>query len=60
LSTALPPFSNDPPAKILTQTRRLAAILDAGVAGYSRLIEADKEGTSRRCERSAEASAISR
>jgi hypothetical protein len=56
----LPPFSNDPPAKILTQTRRLAAILNAGVAGYSRLIEADKEGTSRRCERSAEASAISR
>jgi hypothetical protein len=44
----------------MTQTRRLAAILDAGVAGRSRLIEADKEGTSGRCERSAEASAISR
>jgi class 3 adenylate cyclase len=29
----------------MTQTRRLAAILAADVAGYSRLIEADEEGT---------------
>jgi adenylate cyclase len=29
----------------MTQTRRLAAILAADVAGYSRLMEADEEGT---------------
>jgi adenylate cyclase len=29
----------------VSQTRRLAAILAADVAGYSRLIEADEEGT---------------
>ena len=29
----------------MTATRRLAAILAADVAGYSRLIEADKGGT---------------
>jgi adenylate cyclase len=29
----------------MTQTRRLAAILAADVAGYSRLIGADEEGT---------------
>jgi hypothetical protein len=29
----------------MTATRRLAAILEADVAGYSRLIEADEEGT---------------
>ena len=29
----------------MNQTRRLAAILAADVAGYSRLIEADEEGT---------------
>ena len=28
----------------MTQTRRLAAILAADVAGYSRLMEADEEG----------------
>ena len=28
----------------MNQTRRLAAILAADVAGYSRLIEADEEG----------------
>jgi adenylate cyclase len=32
----------------MTATRRLAAILAADVAGYSRLIEADEEGTLRR------------
>jgi len=31
----------------MTATRRLAAILAADVAGYSRLIEADEEGTRR-------------
>jgi class 3 adenylate cyclase len=30
----------------MSQTRRLAAILAADVAGYSRLHEADEEGTS--------------
>ena len=29
----------------MTQTRRLAAIVAADVAGYSRLIGADEEGT---------------
>jgi len=29
----------------MTQTRRLAAILAADVAGYSRLMGADEEGT---------------
>ena len=29
----------------MSQTRRLAAILAAGVAGYSRLMEVDEEGT---------------
>src|SRR6516164_4334376 len=29
----------------MTQTRRLAGILAADIAGYSRLIEADEEGT---------------
>jgi adenylate cyclase len=29
----------------MTTTRRLTAILAADVAGYSRLIEADEEGT---------------
>jgi adenylate cyclase len=29
----------------MTQTRRLAAILAADMAGYSRLIETDEEGT---------------
>ena len=29
----------------MTQTRRLAAILAADVAGYSRLMRADEEGT---------------
>jgi adenylate cyclase len=29
----------------MSQTRRLAAILAADVAGYSRLMEADEEGT---------------
>jgi adenylate cyclase len=29
----------------MSQTRRLAAILGADVAGYSRLMEADEEGT---------------
>ena len=32
----------------MTQTRRLAAILAADVAGYSRLMEADEEGTHER------------
>jgi class 3 adenylate cyclase len=32
-------------ARDMTQTRRLAAILAADVAGYSRLIGADEEGT---------------
>jgi hypothetical protein len=32
----------------MTQTRRLAAILAADVAGYSRLIGADEEGTRHR------------
>jgi hypothetical protein len=41
----------------VTQTRRLTAILAADVAGYSRLIGADEEGTRERlkargnCER---------
>jgi class 3 adenylate cyclase len=34
----------------MSQTRRLAAILAADVAGYSRLIEADEEGTLGRLE----------
>ena len=29
----------------MSQTRRLAAILAADVVGYSRLVEADEEGT---------------
>ena len=33
----------------MSQTRRLAAILAADVAGYSRLMGADEEGTLRRC-----------
>jgi hypothetical protein len=33
----------------MSQTRRLAAILAADVAGYSRLIRADEVGTLRRC-----------
>ena len=36
----------------MSQTRRLAAILAADVAGYSRLMGADEEGTldaSKRC-----------
>jgi len=33
----------------MTATRRLAAIFSADVAGYSRLIGADKEGTSTGC-----------
>ena len=32
----------------MTQTRRLAAILAADVAGYSRLIDADEGGTLKR------------
>ena len=32
----------------MTQTRRLAAILAADVAGYSRLMGADEEGTHER------------
>jgi adenylate cyclase len=32
----------------VSQTRRLAAILAADVAGYSRLMEADEEGTPER------------
>jgi hypothetical protein len=32
-------------ARDMTQTRRLAAIIAADVAGYSRLIGADEEGT---------------
>jgi hypothetical protein len=32
----------------VTQTRRLAAILAADVAGYSRLMGADEEGTHKR------------
>ena len=32
----------------MTATRRLAAILAADVAGYSRLMAADKEGTHER------------
>jgi adenylate cyclase len=31
----------------MSQTRRLAAILAADVAGYSRLMEADEAGTAR-------------
>jgi class 3 adenylate cyclase len=31
----------------MSQTRRLAAILAADVAGYSRLMGADEEGTAR-------------
>ena len=34
----------------MSQTRRLAAILAADVAGYSRLIGADEEGTLERLE----------
>jgi len=36
----------------MTATRRLAAILAADVAGYSRLIGADEEGTINRLGRS--------
>ena len=36
----------------MTATRRLAAILAADVAGYSRLIGADEEGTLNRLKRS--------
>ena len=35
----------------MTQTRRLAAILAADVAGYSRLIGAEEEGTLERLRR---------
>jgi adenylate cyclase len=34
----------------MSQTRRLAAILAADVAGYSRLMGADEEGYARRVE----------
>jgi len=34
----------------MTATRRLAAILAADVAGYSRLMEADEEGTHQRLQ----------
>jgi adenylate cyclase len=34
----------------MSQTRRLAAILAADVAGYSRLMGADEEGTLERLE----------
>ena len=34
----------------MTQTRRLAAILAADVAGYSRLMGADEEGTHERLQ----------
>ena len=34
----------------MNQTRRLAAILAADVAGYSRLMEADEEGTHERLQ----------
>jgi hypothetical protein len=37
----------------MSQTRRLAAILAADVAGYSRLIGADEEGLSTGYDRSA-------
>jgi hypothetical protein len=37
----------------MSPTRRLAAILVADVAGYSRLIEADEEGSSAGSRRSA-------
>ncbi len=33
----------------MSQTRRLAAILGTDVAGYSRLMRADEEGTLERC-----------
>ena len=36
----------------MSQTRRLAAILAADVAGYSRLMGADEEGTLERLKRS--------
>jgi hypothetical protein len=39
----------------MTPTRRLAAILAADVAGYSRLTGADEEGTLQRREASIEA-----
>jgi hypothetical protein len=35
----------------MSQTRRLAAILAADVAGYSRLMEADEAGTARASDR---------
>ena len=38
----------------MSQTRRLAAILAADVAGYSRLMGADEEGTRKRSRRSGE------
>jgi class 3 adenylate cyclase len=37
----------------MSQTRRLAAILAADVAGYSRLMGADEEGTLERLKRCA-------
>jgi hypothetical protein len=40
--------------------RRLAAILAVDVAGYSRLMGADEEGTLAACGRSAASSAIQR
>jgi class 3 adenylate cyclase len=42
----------------MSQTRRLAAILAADVAGYSRLMGADEEGTLERLKRSAMSSSI--
>jgi class 3 adenylate cyclase len=42
----------------MTAIRRLAAILAAGVAGYSRLMGADKEGTLERVETVARSSRL--
>ena len=43
-----PNFRTGWPAPAMASTRRLAAILAADVAGYSRLMGADEEGTHER------------
>ena len=42
----------------MTQTRRLAAVLAADVAGYSRLMGADEDGTLEPSKRCAASSSI--
>src|SRR6201996_5291678 len=43
--------NGDPPPDPTTMPRRLAAIVAADIAGYSRLMEIDEEGTHRRVKR---------